>query len=469
MKKEKNKLFLRNAHYIKLFLVAAACIVFFVLLTHFDTAAAIISAILSVFSPIIIGLGCAFIINLPLRFFERVVFGKLTRRNGKIWSKLKRAVCLLLSVILILSILVLILVFVMPTFISACTDFFTQLPTHVQSLNNTISNLLPGNEIDIDVWSAISDAALSFLTQDNSTIAGGLLNILVSLFNGIVNFILGFAISIYILASKEKLGKLAKSIIYALTDRKKARRIISITQLSNKAFAGFITGQCLEAITVGILCFVGMIIFQFPFSISLMIACIIAVTAFIPIFGPFIGTGIGAFIILIDSINGGPIRALVFTVFIIIMQQLESNIIYPKIMGKQVGLPGIWVLIAVTIGGGFFGVVGIILSVPICSVIYTLLNKWIIERLEEKNICHVTMSHDASEPNSLVVEVTEAEEVTISADDIKEIIEVNIAAKEAMESEELRTGTEAKESTEQENSESPSEEVEDTQNESSDK
>jgi len=127
------------------------------------------------------------------------------------------------------------------------------------------------------------------------------------------------------------------------------------------------------------------------------------------------------------------------------------------------------VLIAVTIGGGFFGVVGIILSVPICSVIYTLLNKWIIERLEEKNICHVTMSHDASEPNSLVVEVTEAEEVTISADDIKEIIEVNIAAKEAMESEELRTGTEAKESTEQENSESPSEEVEDTQNESSDK
>jgi hypothetical protein len=136
-----------------------------------------------------------------------------------------------------------------------------------------------------------------------------------------------------------------------------------------------------------------------------MVSCVIAFTAFIPVFGPFIGTAIGAFFILIES----PIKALWFVIFIIILQQLESNIIYPRIMGKHVGLPGIWVLAAVTIGGGLFGVVGIIVSVPVCSVIYTLFDRWIKKRLEERNISHKTMSHDSSEPKSLIDELSQYE------------------------------------------------------------
>jgi hypothetical protein len=143
-----------------------------------------------------------------------------------------------------------------------------------------------------------------------------------------------------------------------------------------------------------------MLIFKMPYAI--MVSCIIAFTAFIPVFGPFIGTAIGAFLILIES----PIKALWFVVFIIILQQLESNIIYPKIMGKHVGLPGIWVLISVTIGGGLFGILGIITSVPICSVLYTLFDRWIKRRLEERNICHRTMSHDSSEPKSIIDEMS---------------------------------------------------------------
>jgi predicted PurR-regulated permease PerM len=181
--------------------------------------------------------------------------------------------------------------------------------------------------------------------------------------------------------------------------REPARKLISLVVLSNKAFSGFISGQCIEVLLIGILCFIGMLIFKMPYAI--MVSCIIAFTAFIPVFGPFIGTAIGGFLILIEN----PIQALWFVLFIIILQQLESNIIYPKIMGKHVGLPGIWVLISVTIGGGLFGVVGIITSVPICSVLYTLFDKWIKRRLEERNICHRTMSHDSSEPKSIIEEM----------------------------------------------------------------
>ena len=150
---------------------------------------------------------------------------------------------------------------------------------------------------------------------------------------------------------------------------------------------------------IGILCFIGMLIFRFPHA--LMVSCIIAVTAFVPVFGGIIGAIIGAFLILLAS----PIKALWFLVFIIVLQQLESHIVYPKIMGKHVDLPGIWVLLAVTIGGGLFSILGIIISVPLCSVLYTLSKKWITKRLEEKNICHRSMSNDSTEPKYIVEEV----------------------------------------------------------------
>jgi predicted PurR-regulated permease PerM len=182
------------------------------------------------------------------------------------------------------------------------------------------------------------------------------------------------------------------------------------------------------------MCAVGMLIFKMPFIA--MVTCVISFTAFIPVFGPLIGTAIGAFLILVES----PAKALGFVIMMIILQQIESNVIYPKIMGKQVGLPGIWVLVAVTLGGGFFNMIGVIISVPTCSVLYTLFDKWIKKRLEERNICHKSMSHDSSDPKSIIEEINEYEfEKDIQesfADDFKETepvqtVEVNEKAEQS--------------------------------------
>ena len=407
MKKDKKFFTPENQKYLKFLAVILASILFFVIISNISTVSDAISKLLGVFSPLILGLCIAFVVNLPLRFLEERVFGKLTRKNGKVWSKLKRPLCLTLSVLFLLSVITVFLSFVVPELVRTGEKFFTALPSAMENVSATIDSVLQKLHLDkvfpeltID-WNSISSWALEILNDHSNSIAQGALGIVTTVFNTVLNFILGFVFSIYVLASKESLGKLAKSVIYSIMKRERARKLISVVVLSNKAFSGFISGQCTEVLLIGILCFIGMLIFRMPYAV--MVSCIIAFTAFIPVFGPFIGTAIGAFLIFIDS----PIKALWFIIFIVILQQLESNIIYPKIMGKHVGLPGIWVLAAVTIGGGLFGVVGIIVSVPICSVIYTLFDRWIKKRLEERNICHKTMSHDSSEPKSLIDELSQ--------------------------------------------------------------
>lgn len=409
MKKDKKIFSSENQKYFKLLGVIVAAILFYVIISNLGSVSGFFAKIFGVLFPLVLGLCIAFVVNLPLRFLELKVFGKLTRKNGKVWSKLKRPLCLTISFLFLLAVIVAFLSFVVPELIRTGEKFFIALPDAMEDLNATIDNILIKlnlNEIvpDINVdWDSVSALALSFIDNHSNSIAQGALGVVTGLFTSVVNMVLGFFFSIYILASKESLGKLAKSVIYSVMRRERAKKLISVVVLSNKAFSGFISGQCIEVLLIGTLCFIGMLIFRMPYAV--MVSCIIAFTAFIPVFGPFIGTAIGAFLILLDS----PIKALWFVIFIVILQQLESNIIYPKIMGKHVGLPGIWVLVAVTVGGGLFGVVGIIVSVPICSVLYTLFDKWIKKRLEERNICHKSMSHDSSDPKSLIDEMQQYE------------------------------------------------------------
>ena len=407
MKNNKNFFTAENQKYLKALAVILTSILFFVIISNMSTVGDAVSKVLGVLSPLILGLCIAFVVNLPLRFLEERVFGKLTRKNGKVWSKLKRPLCLTLSVLFLLSVITVFLSFVVPELVRTGEKFFTALPSAMENVSATIDSVLEKfhlksifPDLTID-WKSISAWALDMIDNHSNSIAQGALGIVTTVFNTVLNFILGFVFSIYVLASKESLGKLAKSVIYSIMKRERARKLISVVVLSNKAFSGFISGQCTEVLLIGVLCFIGMLIFRMPYAV--MVSCVIAFTAFIPVFGPFIGTAIGAFFIFIES----PIKALWFVIFIIILQQLESNIIYPKIMGKHVGLPGIWVLAAVTIGGGLFGVVGIIVSVPVCSVIYTLFDRWLKKRLEERNICHKTMSHDSSEPKSLIDELSQ--------------------------------------------------------------
>ena len=405
--KKNPKLFKKgDHHYLKMMGVIFASILFFVVISNLGIVLGAFKKITDVFMPLTLGLAIAFIVNMPLKFFENKVFGKLTRKDGKIWRKIKRPICLILSLALIFSVIIVLLSFVIPEFIKTCEKFFVALPGAMANITATVNGWLEALHLssiighsNID-WSSISSWALEIIGKNQEQITTGALGFVTGLFTSVINIILAVVFSVYILASKEALGRLMKSFIYSIMKRERAKKLISLVVLSNKAFSGFISGQCIEVILIGVLCFIGMLIFKMPYAI--MVSCIIAFTAFIPVFGPFIGTAIGAFLILIES----PIKALWFVVFIIILQQLESNIIYPKIMGKHVGLPGIWVLISVTIGGGLFGILGIITSVPICSVLYTLFDRWIKRRLEERNICHRTMSHDSSEPKSIIDEMS---------------------------------------------------------------
>jgi predicted PurR-regulated permease PerM len=405
MKKNPNLFKKGDHHYLKMMGVIFASILFFVIISNLGIVLGAVKKVTDVFLPLTLGLAIAFIVNMPLKFFENKLFGKLTRKDGKIWRKIKRPICLILSFAVFLSVIIVLLSFVIPEFIKTCEKFFVALPAAMTNITATVSGWLDAlhlsslGPINID-WSSISTWALDVIGKNQEVITSGALGFVTGLFTSLINIILAVVFSVYILASKEALGRLMKSFIYSIMRRERAKKLISLVVLSNKAFSGFISGQCIEVLLIGILCFIGMLIFKMPYAI--MVSCIIAFTAFIPVFGPFIGTAIGAFLILIES----PIKALWFVVFIIILQQLESNIIYPKIMGKHVGLPGIWVLISVTIGGGLFGILGIITSVPICSVLYTLFDRWIKRRLEERNICHRTMSHDSSEPKSIIDEMS---------------------------------------------------------------
>lgn len=409
MKKHDQKNSSDNHPHLKILGIVIVAIIFFVILNNLDAVGNVLSIVLNAISPLTIGFCIAFILNIPLSFFERKVFGKLTRKNGKVWSKVKRPLCLTLSIITVFSVISFFLAFIIPGFVDACANFFITLPENMDKINQTVRDFATKMELPIDPsyinidWNSISAWALQYLSTNSESITNGAIAIALDVMNGIVNVAIGFVFSIYVLASKEALGKLAKSFIYSIIDREKARKLISVVLLSNKAFVGFVSGQCIEVALIGVLCFIGMLIFQFPHA--LLVSCIVAISAFVPIFGAIIGAAIGALLIFITS----PIQALWFVIFIIILQQVESNVLYPKFMGKQVGLPGIWVLTAVTIGGGLFGVVGIIVSVPLCSVLYTLFEKWIIRRLEQRNICHHSMSHDSSEPKSIIEEITELE------------------------------------------------------------
>ncbi len=400
MKKSNKPIASGGLRYLRFLAVILVAILFYAAINNLGKVGGMFSFALDVLSPITIGICIAFVLNIPLRFFENKVFKKLTLKNGKIWSKLKRPLCLVLSSISILSVATLLLAFILPEFASTAARFFMELPEHMNQLTLLLRDWaarfnLPIDQASINIdWEWVSEQAVNFFNdRSDANLAQNAITLLVEIFNGFFNAILGIVFSYYILASKEKLINFGKSIIYSAFSKKVADEIVSVFVLSNKAFTGFISGQCIEVFLIGILCFVGMIIFGFP--LPLMVSCVIAVTAFVPVFGPIAGAIVGAILILVYEPN--IVQALLFVVFIIVLQQIESNIIYPRIMGKQVGLPGIWVLAAVTIGGGFFGVPGIILSVPICSVLYTLSQKWIDKRLKSKKISKDTFESEGDE------------------------------------------------------------------------
>ena len=375
----------RSLKYIAAILVMLALA--YVIVTEPEKISRFISGVLSVFSPFIIGFCIAYVVNLlmkPLERFWTFIWKKL--KSQKVVSKLSRPVCLVLRLLIVFGAIFAIVFMVIPAFKETIVSFADNVPQYAKTVEqwyNTVVDFLARYnfelpEIALDT-AKITEIAKDIISSYGNNVLNTTVNLTTSIVSVVVDLILGVVFSIYVLAQKENLTRQANKIVRALFKPDNAKKLIDFTAMTNDIFTRFVTGQLTEACIIGILCFIGMLIFGMPYAA--IISVLIGFTALIPIFGAFIGTGIGAFLILLEN----PLKAFWFVVFIIVLQQLEGNLIYPRVVGKSVGLPGIWVLTAVTIGGGLFGILGMLFSVPVCSVLYVLFKKFVNNRVKDED------------------------------------------------------------------------------------
>lgn len=368
----------------KLFVLAAGCILFAWLVLDTARATAMFSTVWNLISPFVVGAGIAFVFNVPMRAIERQLAD--IRRAG-----FRR----LLSIVLTILCLVLIIMFVFELLIP-------QIRLTVASLSQTIPVFIEGLAAKLMVmmqdhpelrawlqealklesldWNTILTETLGFLSNQMSTVMGGAVSVIGSVTGAIINMVVSIAFAIYCLSRKEILSRQGRRLLYSLVSEKHADEVIRVLRLTNSTFSNFISGQCLEACILGCLFAVAMAIFKMPY-ISL-VSVVIGVTALIPVVGAFVGCILGAFFILVNN----PIQALTFVIMFLVIQQLENNLIYPRVVGTSIGLPGMWVLVAVSVGGDLMGVGGMLLMIPVTSVIYALLREFTDKRLAERGI-----------------------------------------------------------------------------------
>ncbi len=381
-----------NKGTIKYIVIAAIAIILFAWgIDNTEKVSGIISGISAILSPFVMGFCFAFVINVLMRPLEKLFDKIFKKAKEKTRNKVRRPVCLILSTLIIIGFLFALMFMVIPEFMNTMQNLIKAVPGYVTQAEVWINKLMDfaaGYGITLPEMTFNTDKILDTVKNfiNDSGIVDKTLTFTGSLVSGVVNLIVAIAFSLYLLAQKEKLSTQAKKFMQAFLPKKDdVNKIVNLVEIIDRTFTSFVTGQLTEAVIIGVLCFIGMLIFKMPYAA--VISVLVGFTALIPVFGAFIGTAIGALLILFVS----PVKALWFVVFIVILQQLEGNLIYPKVVGKSVGLPGIWVLTAVTIGGTTGGVMGIIISVPLCAVIYTLLSHLIKvrikkkEELEEKN------------------------------------------------------------------------------------
>lgn len=357
----------------------------------------IFDGLMKVLSPFLAGGAIAFILNVLMRPLE-TGWGFIFRRRGKVSTTLKRPVCLILSIVIMFGFLIAILFMIIPEFINTFENIIEILPEYAEKTlgwYNRVRSFAASHNVKIPEFSFNPDLIINFLKDHfaNQSTITKTIDFTASLVTGLINAIVAIAFSLYILAQKEKLARNITKTLYAFCPKKRIDSVLEITKITDQTFTKFVSGQLLEALIIGLLCFIGMLIFNMPYAP--VISVLVGFTALIPVFGAFIGTAVGAFLILFDS----PSKAFWFIVFIIVLQQLEGNLIYPKVVGKTVGLPGIWVLTAVTIGGNLFGVLGILLAVPACAVVYSILRSAVYRRHTQKN-AEITDTEAADETAS---------------------------------------------------------------------
>lgn len=375
----------------KIILIMLGLIIFYLAIKNIAVVTSYLGTFISYFTPFILGAALAFVINVPMTKIEGFLFKKVPddpkTRLQKCASALKRPVSMLIALILVFGAIVLAGVIIVPQVASGLESLAAALPGAMDRLQewidsnahriNVIENLM--NKVDLDLESVGRELANTAKGWATAILDSGFSTVS-NIVNGIFQFVIGLVFAIYILLQKEKLGRQGKQIVYAAFSEKTADKIMYITGMTRDVFKGFISGQCVDGIINAILFFIILTILGIPYAVMLSIFS--GFMAMIPIIGSFIGAGVGVIIVLIMD----PSQVLYFIIMYIIVQQIDGNVIYPLIAGNSMGLPSIWVLMAVTVGGSMMGILGMILFIPICSVLYKLTRHYVLRRLKDNDV-----------------------------------------------------------------------------------
>lgn len=373
----------------KIMLLIAFTALMMIMVMHYEAVFQVIGYILGLFKPFFLGGAIAFILNVIMKLVEDKLLGKFELKNKK-GKSYKRACALILTLVFVVIVVITVLLVVVPqlvqTFATLAQRIEAVLPKMKQWLDELLEtypqihetfNALNLDEIKLD-WQSIVASLSEFFTWGAGNVVSSTIDIAVIAANSIFNFFVAFVFSLYILLQKEKLARQVRMLIKACFSQKAVDFVEHIAAISHITFTNFITGQCTEALILGGMFVVSMAILRMPYA--LLVGIVISVTALIPIFGAFIGCVFGFLLIVMEN----PLQALAFIVLFLILQQIEGNLVYPHVVGKSVGLPSIWVMVAVTVGASLMGILGMVLFIPICSIIYTLIREWTYHRLEKQ-------------------------------------------------------------------------------------
>lgn len=362
--------------------IGVSAFLLYLCITYWFCFANLITALFRAAMPLLIGCVIAYIINILMHFYEQHYFPTTKSVNLK---KSRRPVCLLAAFATLIIIVSIIAILVIPELISCVELLVSQIPGAVSSFVKWLESkdAVPENILasvsSID-WKEKMDQVIGMLTTGVGNVLGTAINAVSSLFSNVVTALLALIFSIYCLLSKEKLGNQFDRLIKRYMQTDHYSKIKYVLFVMNECFHKYIVGQCTEAVILGTLCAIGMLILRIPYAA--MTGAVIAFTALIPVAGAYIGAAVGAFMIMTVS----PVKAVIFLIFLVILQQVEGNMIYPRVVGASMGLPAIWVLAAVTVGGGMMGILGMLLSVPLTAVIYRLLREDVNRGLDKEAV-----------------------------------------------------------------------------------
>ncbi len=357
-------------------IITAAAIIFAVF-RNFTAVLGFLKGVAAIFMPFVVGAAIAFVVNVPMRAIEKGLFPKSRKLD-----KARRPLALVLTLLAVLAVVSVVVILVVPQLGETFKTLGSKVPAFMAKAEEYIEGIFKDYP---QIQSTIAGLSLDWggiVSSVSGWVQSGLtstLDVAASAVNGVVSTFIGFVFAIYILLQKEKLGNQAKMVLYALVPEKPADRVLEIASRASKTFSNFLSGQCLEAVILGCMFAVVMLILRMNYVA--LISVLIAFTALIPLVGAFIGCFIGAFLIFMDN----PVQALVFVIVFLVIQQIEGNLIYPKVVGESVGLPAIWVLFVVTIGGKLMGVAGMLIMIPASSVVYALFREFVVNRLRTKS------------------------------------------------------------------------------------